>query len=300
MVTTDGTPGEAKYLRVLEAIGLPRERENRGGTIGDTNFEKQRVVGYAPIRSDGSFSIEVPANRSLHIQTLDENGLMLVNQMTWMQVMPGEKRLCTGCHDSHDRDKIINDLDVMTSLEVENTSSGYTYDSGFNNATMVSAHSSARTDTVDFFDRWQINRTNTVQQVFDESCISCHGLVSPSGGLVLQNREEDLAPPGDGMEETTSVYLTLTSNGYTDPDGENIDYVTRNGAKNSPLVWVLFGRQLNRTDNQDYRPLSYDHTQIWQKNSFGVIDPFLQGNRGLLTIIEWVDAGTQYSNTIEE
>jgi hypothetical protein len=300
MVTTNGTSGEAKYLRVLEAIGLPQERDNRGGPIGETNFEKQRVVGYALIRSDGSFSIEVPANKSLHVQTLDENGLMLVNQMTWIQVMPGEKRLCTGCHDSHDRDKIINDLNVTTSLDVENTSSGYTYNSGFNNATMVSAHPAARTDTVDFCDRYLINRTNTVQQVIDESCISCHGLVSPSGGLVLQNRAEDLAPPGDDMEETTSVYVNLTSAGYTDPDGEDMDYVDRNGAKNSPLLWVLFGKQLNRTDNWDYRNLTYDHTQMWQRNTHGIIDPFLPTNKGLLTLIEWVDAGIQYSNTIDE
>jgi hypothetical protein len=300
MVTADGTSGEAKYLRVLEAIGLPRERDNRGGPIGDTNFEKQRVVGYAPIRSDGSFSIEVPANKSLHVQTLDENGLMLVNQLTWIQVMPGEKRLCTGCHDSHDRDKIINDLNVMSSLDVENTSGGYVYDSGFNNASLVSAHSSARTDTVDFFDRFRINRTNSVQNSFDTSCISCHGPVSPSGGLVLQNRAEDLAPPADNMEETTSVYVTLTSAGYRDPQGDDMDYVDRGGAKNSPLLWVMFGRQLNRTDNQDYRSMSYDHTQLWQKNSYGIIDPFLPQNRGLLTLIEWVDAGIQYSNTIEE
>ena len=73
-------------------------------------------------------------------------------------------------------DKIINDLNVTTSLDVENTSAGYIYNSGFNNASMVTAHAAARTDTVDFFDRWRVNRTNTVQQVFDESCISCHDL----------------------------------------------------------------------------------------------------------------------------
>jgi hypothetical protein len=300
MQTADGTTGEAKYLRVLEAVGMPQDRNMRGGPLGDTNLEKQNVIGYAPIRLDGSFSIEVPANRSLHVQTLDEHGLMLVNQITWVQVMPGEKRLCTGCHDSHDRDKIINDLNVTASFQVENTSSGTVYNSGFDNAYNVLSHPSAHQDTVDFFDRYRISRTNTVQNVFDQTCISCHDNASPAGGLSLQLRAEDLLPPGDGMDGTTSVYQSLTNSGYQTPGGENLDYVTRSGARNSPLIWVQIGKQLNRSDNRDYSNLSYDHTQLWAKNAYGIIDPFLLQNKGLLTLIEWVDAGTQYSNTVGE
>ncbi len=65
------------------------------------------------------------------------------------------------------------------------------------------------------------------------------------------------------------------------------------------MIWVQFGRQLDRSDNRDYRSLSYDHTQLWQKNTYGIIDPFLPQNQALLTIIEWVDAGIQYSNTLD-
>ena len=60
------------------------------------------------------------------------------------------------------------------------------------------------------------------------------------------------------------------------------------------------GRQLSNANNTDYRPLSYDHTQIWAKNQFNAIDPFLPANKDLLTIIEWIDAGTQYSNTVSK
>jgi hypothetical protein len=297
----DGSAGQVKYLRVLEAVPLPRDVNRRGGPIGNTNFEKQRVVGYAPVRSDGSFAVEVPANRSLHMQTLDQNGMMLVNQLTWVQVMPGERRLCTGCHDSHDRDRIINDLEILQTQQVLNRATGRTYDAGFNNADNIMAHPAARTDTVDFFDRYRPGRTNTVQAIFDARCISCHATNSPAGGLSLQNLPSDLVPvpPNSNMNGTTSVYDSLTdAEKYRTPSNGFLEYVSPYGARRSPLMWVMYGRQLNRSDNADYRPLSQDHTQLWARDQYNRIDPFLPSNRDLLTLIEWIDAGTQYSNTV--
>jgi len=299
-VNADGSAGQAKYLRVLEAIPIPRDGNKRGQSIGNTNFEKQRVIGYASIRPDGSFSIEVPANRSIHVQTLDQHGVMLVNQLSWIQVMPGEKRLCTGCHDSHDRDRVINDLQVQNN-HVLNRARGSEYASGFHNADVVMSHPAARTDTVDFFDRYRTNRTNTVQDIFDRRCISCHGTDTPAGGLTLKTTAADLTPPPNPFTNTTSsVYETVTKNSrYRTATNNPMPYVhDHNGAKNSPLVWVMFGKQLDDQSNRDYRPLSYDHTQIWTRDQFNRIDPFLPANRDLLTMIEWVDMGTQFSNTI--
>jgi hypothetical protein len=302
-VNDDGVTGQARYLRVLEAIPLPRSDARRGGPIGATNFEKQRVVGYAPIRPDGSFSVEVPANRSLHMQTLDQNGMMLVNQLTWVQVMPGERRLCTGCHDSHDRDRIINDLEVLSTAEVRNRAQARMYNSGFNNAYTVTSHPSARADTVDFFDRNRPGRTNTVQDVFDRNCVSCHGLSTPGGpaaGLRLEALAADRVPvpPNSGMSGTTSVYDSLMAARYRTPAGTFLPYVTDDGARRSPLMWVMHGRQLNNSANTDFRTPAYDHAQLWSRNASNTIDPFLPANRDLLTLIEWIDAGSQYSNTI--
>ncbi len=292
----DGSVGQAKWLRILEAVPLSVDRDKRGGPIGNTNFEKQRVIGYAPIRPDGSFSVEVPANRSLHMQTLDENGHMLVNQLTWVQVMPGETRLCTGCHDSHDRDKIIDDLDIQLDKTVVNTAQGRQYDSGFNNAVNVMQHVAARPDTMDFFDKARPSRGNTVQAVFNRRCISCHGNGSPAGGLRLEMIAGDFL----NADETTSVYETLTESGFSTPSGREIDYVTRRGARKSPLMWVLYNRQLDDDSNEDFRPMSYDHSQLWTRDSNGLIAPFLPENRDLLTLIEWIDAGIQFSNTVEK
>ncbi|MEL6823679.1 MAG: hypothetical protein AAFP70_18125, partial [Calditrichota bacterium] len=205
----DGSLGQVKWVRILEAIPMPISRNNRGGPLGNTNFEKQRVVGYAPVRSDGSFTVEVPANRSLHMQTIDENGMRLVNQRTWVQVMPGEKRLCTGCHDSHDRDRIIEDLEIQLDDKVMNTAEARTYESGFHNAFNVENHVAAKRDTVDFFDKENPNKGNTVQTVLNNRCVSCHGGSAPSGGLSMQLAAEDL----NGDDGVTTVYDRLTENG---------------------------------------------------------------------------------------
>lgn len=290
---SDGSLGQAKFLRILEAIGMPRDRDQRGGPLGNTNFEKQRVVGYAPIRSDGSFSVEVPANRSLHMQTLDENGMRLVNQRTWVQVMPGEQRLCTGCHDSHDRDRIIEDLLVQADNSVMNTAFNRTYESGFHNAINVETHSAVEVDTVDFFDKTDPNRGNTIQAVFNADCISCHSAASPAGGLRLEITAQDLTD----MSEPSSIYDFLTEdNNYRTARGNQIDYADRNGSRRSPLMWVMHNRQLDDDDNEDFRPMSYNHSQLWYKDGNGRIDPFHPSNRNLLKLIEWMDAGIQYSN----
>jgi len=301
-VNADGTLGQAKYVRALQAVPLPSNGNKRGGPIGQTNFEKQRLLGYAPIMADGSFSIEVPANMPMHVQTLDEHGVMLVNQLSWIQVMPGEHRLCTGCHDSHDRDKVITDLQVTSSLQVYNTALARTYNAGFNNANNVQASPAARTDTVDFFDRSNTSRTNTVQNALNTRCVSCHGGATPAGGLSLQLQAQDLLPPpvnsqtDDGM---TSVYDTLTNvDRYRTKSNNLMTYVSQYGARVSPLLWVMFNSQLNNSASPDFRPLSYDHSAIWTKDQYNRIDPFITSNRDLLTIIEWADMGAQYSNTV--
>ncbi len=296
LVNADGIVGQARYLRVLEAVPLPANGNKRGGPIGNTNFEKQRVVGYAPIRSDGSFAVEVPANRSLHMQTLDQYGMMLVNQLTWVQVMPGEHRLCTGCHDSHDRDKVINDLQITAGQQVLNKSRGTTYDAGFNNANNVLTHPSARLDTVDFFDRLRTSRSNTIQSVFDSRCVSCHGGASPAAGLTLQLQSTDMTA---NLTNTTTVYDTLTGvTRYRTKTNRLVNYVTQDGARQDPLMWIMYDRQLNNANNTDYRALSYDHSQLWAKDQYNRIDPFLPANRDLLTMIEWLDAGAQFSNAV--
>ncbi|MEZ4762022.1 MAG: hypothetical protein R3C26_02070 [Calditrichia bacterium] len=105
----------------------------------------------------------------------------------------------------------------------------------------------------------------------------------------------DLSDP----DATTSVYERLTDPNYRTVNGDTRDYVRRERSRESPLLWVLYNRQLDG-DNDDFRPMNYDHSQLFTKDATGLIPPFHPQNRDLLTIIEWIDAGIQYSNTTEQ
>jgi hypothetical protein len=192
----------------------------------------------------------------------------------------------------------------MTDAQVRNKSTSTTYDAGFDDAEDVMASPAARTDTVDFFDRFNTGKGNTVQTVLNQKCISCHGSTNPggpAGGLLLENLAIDLLPPVDGADDMTTVYEALTSGSrYLTADGGFRDYVTDDGSRHSPLMWVMYNHQLDDTDNSEFRSLAYDHTQLWTRDQYNVMNPFLPENRDLLTIIEWIDAGTQFSNSVSE
>jgi hypothetical protein len=61
----------------------------------------KRILGTAPIRSDGSVYIEVPPCKSLHFQLLDDRHRALHTMRSFTNVMPGERRGCVGCHETH-------------------------------------------------------------------------------------------------------------------------------------------------------------------------------------------------------
>ncbi|NLY02879.1 MAG: hypothetical protein GXY83_43050 [Rhodopirellula sp.] len=58
-----------------------------------------RVLGTMPLAPDGSFSVEVPADRLMHFQVLDSDRRVVGNQLTWIYPRAGETRGCVGCHE---------------------------------------------------------------------------------------------------------------------------------------------------------------------------------------------------------
>jgi HEAT repeat protein len=95
----------ARYVRVAE--GLPivtRYQTHYGGGIAwkQHGGAVARILGTVPVAPDGSFSIEVPADRLLHVQALDSNWHVMEDQLIWMHLQPGENRGCMGCHEEPD------------------------------------------------------------------------------------------------------------------------------------------------------------------------------------------------------
>jgi hypothetical protein len=54
------------------------------------------------VAPDGSFSVELPADRLVHIQVLDADGYVVGNELNWHYVRPGETKGCVGCHERPD------------------------------------------------------------------------------------------------------------------------------------------------------------------------------------------------------
>ena len=94
----------ARFLRITKAVPTP---PGMSRDIGEGDFEMHQVIGYTEIEPDGSFKIEVPADTPIGITTVDSEGRAFQTHTNWVQVRPGERRTCNGCH-SPRRDSALN------------------------------------------------------------------------------------------------------------------------------------------------------------------------------------------------
>ena len=87
----------ARFIRVVRAVA-PKQGMGAREAIGETDFEPQQILGYAAVEPDGSFQINVPADTPLGIAVIDSQGRAFQTHTNWIQVRPGERRTCDGCH----------------------------------------------------------------------------------------------------------------------------------------------------------------------------------------------------------
>ncbi|MBQ0961806.1 hypothetical protein KAK06_22910 [Ideonella sp. 4Y11] len=88
----------ARFIRVMRAVAPPSGSIGLRHAIGETNFEPQQILGYAPIEPDGSFKLRVPADTPIGLAVVDAEGRAFQTHTNWIQVRPGERRTCDGCH----------------------------------------------------------------------------------------------------------------------------------------------------------------------------------------------------------
>jgi hypothetical protein len=60
---------------------------------------QEHVLGEAPVESDGSFFIAVPADQPVRFELLDPAGKVIRAQKSWLWARPGEEHGCVGCHE---------------------------------------------------------------------------------------------------------------------------------------------------------------------------------------------------------
>ncbi len=88
----------ARFVRATRAIPPPSNSRGLRAAIGNTNFEQQQIVGYAPIEPDGSFTLVIPADTPVALTVIDSKGRSFQAHTNWIQARPGERRTCDGCH----------------------------------------------------------------------------------------------------------------------------------------------------------------------------------------------------------
>jgi len=100
--------GTVKYLRIVES---PEKRfwthtswAGQGVHCPAMNwhgFENKRILGTVPVEGDGSAYFEVPCDRFIYFQLLDENKMMVQSMRSGTVVQSGESTGCIGCHEDH-------------------------------------------------------------------------------------------------------------------------------------------------------------------------------------------------------
>ncbi len=269
-------PGQIKAVRVTEGFGIEDKDPNRhksfaidilqmsfGSSSNSGNaFEQKRILGYAPVHADGSFSVEVPADRVLSLQTLDAAGMAIETQLTWVWVRPGETRLCIGCHEP--RDSALSNSDCMAMKRP---------------ATIV-AEPKVKPYTVDF--------RRDIMPIIEKRCSSCHNAKKPAGGLDLRKGFE-LVFHRTGCRGRT-LNAAMFNHAYESllqaPPSRVGTLVISNSARHSPLIWRLYGKQLDFTDARN--PYKKKCSIMPPKG------PLPEAERKLF--VEWVDLGAQWDN----
>jgi len=102
--------GSVKYLRVIQMDARTYSTWQRdaypnlfaGPAVSIIQAEGvKRILGTVGVQPDGSVAVEVPPGQALHFQLLDEHYRALHTMRSFTGVMPGERRGCVGCHESH-------------------------------------------------------------------------------------------------------------------------------------------------------------------------------------------------------
>ncbi|OHB57427.1 MAG: hypothetical protein A2Y07_04385 [Planctomycetes bacterium GWF2_50_10] len=159
-------PESVKYLRVVESP----EKRTRTLTVwlgqgsefpamGWYDFNNKRILGTVPVEKDGSAYFEVPAEKFVYFQLLDENKQMIQSMRSGTIVQAGETKGCIGCHESRtDAPPVATSHQLPTALRrAPNKMNGWY----------------GPTRTFGFL--------KEVQPVFTANCTSCHDFTTQGG-----------------------------------------------------------------------------------------------------------------------
>jgi mono/diheme cytochrome c family protein len=145
--------------------------------MGVGTYYAKRVWGYAPVEKDGSAYFEVPAMKELYLQLVDGEGREVQRMTSALNVMPGERRSCVGCHEGR-----------MTA------SGAFAGEASRRAPTPLATPDGLCSGVIDYM--------RCVQPVWNAHCVRCHGGADPAKGLSLEDgRTRFFCRSYDGLNE---------------------------------------------------------------------------------------------------
>jgi len=188
-------PGTVKYLRVVES---PEKRfwthPAWGGqgvhcpAMNWHSFENKRILGTVPVADDGSAYFEVPCDKFVYFQLLDENMMMVQSMRSGTIIQSGETTGCVGCHDNRRGAPALLTGKVPMALQHPPSK-------------LMGWHGKPRI----------FSYMKEVQPVFDKHCVSCHDYNKDAG------KELNLA--GDRANTFNTSYNELWRKKYINAIG---------------------------------------------------------------------------------
>ncbi|HQK95728.1 MAG TPA: hypothetical protein PLD23_19680 [Armatimonadota bacterium] len=167
--------GTVRWLRVVES---PEKRfwtqdawlgqGQEAPAMNWHDFNNKRILGTVPVDEDGSAYFEVPADRFVYFQLLDERGMMVQSMRSGTTFRPGEATGCIGCHE--DRGATVPSMRPRTAFHRAPSK-------------LEPWHGTPR----------EFSYITEVQPVFDRYCVSCHDMDQPAGQKLCLAGDRGLA-----------------------------------------------------------------------------------------------------------
>ena len=204
--------GEVKRIRVVE--GVPISNQRTGETIPqmlNLPWSRTRILGEAPVESDGSFFLRLPGDIPFYIQALNEEGMALMTMPNWIWVRRGTSRGCIGCHEDKE-------------LAPENRVS----------EALIKLRQTVLLAPPD--QRRVVSFRKTVLPIIAARCASCHTGRTPAGRLDLASTP---------TKQANKAYERLMAGRYAGAADVEDPYVVPGNARKSRLVQVLYGKLAN-------------------------------------------------------
>jgi hypothetical protein len=218
--------------------------------------------GIVPVEEDGSAHFQVPADRNIFFQALDEEFMEVQRMRTFINLMPGESRSCIGCHE-------------MRHLAPENKTS----------AALRRPAVKLDPQPGDRGPR-PVDYVQDIQPILDKHCVKCHGGEVTEGALdfsgeltTLFNRSYETIIRNNLVEIVSEIRFKMGNVDETPPytwgsHESKLISVIREGHEevklsreefirlvtwvdaNAPYYGSYFGRRnLKYKDHPDFRPV---------------------------------------------